>query len=190
MPNLWTMTLDSLIKLSDGGFLNIEFQSTAKHSDLHRFLVYAALAIRDLSPAGGDAEVRTIIVYSPNVKKLPVGSVPRELNKNAPYLWRVFDQILLAAQNYMAEFVEKFWSIIADLEAGAPVPALSERDLAMLYFAPMGKIDDENPGPLAYKFLYLAFKLWRITGNEDIMRMAFNGFMARGAPLAAIAKKF
>ncbi|MDR1166306.1 MAG: hypothetical protein LBO66_10680, partial [Deltaproteobacteria bacterium] len=39
-------------------------------------------------------------------------------------------------------------------------------------------------------FLYLAFKLWRITGNEDIMRMAFNGFMARGAPLAAIAKKF
>ncbi|MDR1165762.1 MAG: hypothetical protein LBO66_07800 [Deltaproteobacteria bacterium] len=190
MPNMRNMALDSLIKLSDGSFLNIEFQSTVKHSDLHRFLCYAAEVIKDLSPADGDAEVRTIIVYSPNVKKLPVGSVPRKLNKNAPYLWHVFEQILLVARSFMAEFVEKFWPIIADLEAGAPVPALTEPDLAKFYFAPMGKIDDENPGPLAYKFLYLAFKLWRITGNEDIMIMALNGYMARGAPLAAIAIKF
>ncbi|MDR1164976.1 MAG: hypothetical protein LBO66_03730 [Deltaproteobacteria bacterium] len=184
------MTLDSLIKLSDGSFLNIQFQSTRNSPISIGSLVYAALAIRDLSPAGGDAEVRTIIVYSTDVKKLPAGSVPRELNKNAQYLWRVFEQILLVARSYMAEFVEKFWLIIADLEAGAPVPALSELDLAMFYFAPMGKIDDKNPGPLAYKFLSPGVQALANTGDSDIMRMAFNGYMARGAPLAAIAKKF
>ncbi|MDR1164824.1 MAG: hypothetical protein LBO66_02955, partial [Deltaproteobacteria bacterium] len=144
----------------------------------------------DYATDDADALVRLIIVYSADVKKLPANRFPRELDENANFLRRVFAQILLVARNYMAEFVEKFWTIIADLEAGAPVPALTDLDLAMFYFAPMGKIDDENPGPLAYKFLSPSAQTLANTGDSDIMIMALNGYMARGAPLAAIAIKF
>jgi hypothetical protein len=177
-----TRTVDSLIELSDGSFLILEFQSNVKRSDLSRFFLYGALVAEDYSTDDADALVRLIIVYSADVKKLPANRFPRELDEKANFFRRVFDQILLFARNYMAEFVEKFWLIIADLEVGAPVPALTELDLAMFYFAPMGKIDDENPGPLAYKFLSPGVQALANTGDSDIMRMAYNGFMARGGP--------
>jgi hypothetical protein len=185
-----TRTLGGLIELNDGGFLILEFQSTAKPSDLPRFFLYGALVAEDYSTNDADAKIRLIIVYSPDVNKLPARRFPRELDENANFFRLVFERILLVARNYMAEFVEKFWPIIADLEAGAPIPALTELDLAKFYFAPMGKIDDKNPGPLAYKFLSPGVQTLANTGDADIMRMAFNGYMARGAPLAAIAIKF
>ncbi|MDR1041911.1 MAG: hypothetical protein LBR80_17450 [Deltaproteobacteria bacterium] len=170
--------LDCAFLTRDKSILIIEFQATANHRDIIRFLEYAAaLAVKYSKEFGRFVPVYVTVVYLGGVKKLPRRSYQVGTPLLDGHLQLTINQIRLADLLDMAKVVEE-----ASSEIEGWVPDAGDGSLppwfTRLLLSVFGRVPDD-PGPTVKKYLGLGHDMSKKTGNSRILLYMLHAVTAR-----------